>query len=357
MNAQALSMRWARWQFRSDARGRQALWRKLAKLLHDGIPILAGLQEIRALRSPGAPLALAVQDWVRGINNGRPLSEVVAPWVDPQERMLIMAGEQSGRLEQCLHSVVKVARAAAAIRAAVWGGLAYPAFLLLLAIAALYFFGYRIIPAFANAAGAAAWTGLARTMVGTAWFVQHWLHWIALALAVLLVALLLALPRWNGAARTWLDRHPPFSIYRILQGSSWLIALAALVAAGMRIETAIEQLSRQAVPWTRLRSEAALTGLRAGRNLGEALARSGYEFPDREIIADLRLYAGKSGFDEALRQIGDAWIVDAVERVQALTRILFAVALLLVGAVVMFIAAGFGAMQMQLMQILQRGAP
>jgi type II secretory pathway component PulF len=240
------------------------------------------------------------------------------------------------------------------MRAAVLAGLAYPAFLLLLAVGALYFFGYRIIPAFSRAAGADAWTGLARTMVLTAGWVQHGLHWVLLALALLLAALLLALPHWNGPLRIWLDRHPPLSIYRVMHGAAWLIALSALVGAGMRIEAAVEQLARGASAWARVRCEAALKGLRAGRNLGEALERSGHGFPDRAILSDLRLYASKSGFDEALRLIGEEWISESVERVQALMRVLFALALLLVGAVVLFMAAGLLAMQMQLMLIVQR---
>jgi type II secretory pathway component PulF len=103
-----------------------------------------------------------------------------------------------------------------------------------------------------------------------------------------------------------------------------------------------------------VRAEAALRGLRAGRNLGQALERSGYEFPDREIISDLRLYASKSGFEEALRTIGEEWITESVVRVKALMNVVFGAAMLVVGGVIMFIAAGFVAMQMQLTQILQR---
>lgn len=344
----------ARWQFKADAKTRQALWKKLAKLLKDGIPIIAGLQEIRALRKPTAPVSVAIDDWVRGMNNGRKLSDVVLPWVNAEEAMLIMAGEQSGSLDEALESVVKVAKAGAAIRGAVASGLTYPIFLLCMSFGALYFFGFKIIPAFSRAGREDQWHGLAKTMIGAAAFIQGWLHWIGLAVLLLVVAFFVALPRWNGRVRVVLDRFAPFSIYRVMQGSSWLIALSALVAAGMRIETAIEQLGRNASAWARVRCDAALKGLRAGRNLGESLERSGYEFPDRAIISDIRLYATKSGFDEALRVIGDEWITESVERVKSLMSVIFAVALLTVGSVIMFIAAGFGAMQMQLMEILQR---
>lgn len=353
MTLKDMERAFARWQFKSDAKTRQGLWRKMAKLLSDGIPIIAGLNEIRGLRGPNAPVSIAIEEWIRGMNNGRKLSEVIRPWVNHEEAMLIMAGEQSGTLDTALVSVVKVAKAGAQIRGAVIAGLAYPTFLLLVAFGSLYFFGYKIIPAFSRAASDDAWTGMARTMVGAASFIQNWLHWVLLGVVILLAAFFVSLSRWSGPARIVLDRHAPYSIYRVMQGSTWLIALSALVQAGMRIEQAIEELGRNASTWARVRCDAALKGLRAGRNLGESLERSGYEFPDREIISDIRLYSSKSGFDEALRVIGDEWITESVDRVKSLMGVIFTMALLLVGGVIIFIAAGFGAMQMQLMEILR----
>lgn len=356
MNVDQLNKSFSQWSFKSDTKTRKNLWRKLSKLLRDGIPLIAGLQEIRALRKPTEPIAIAIADWVRGLNNGRKFSEVVRPWVSAEESMLIMAGEQSGTLEESLQSVVKVSQASAAIKSALIGGIAYPAFLLILSFGALYFFGFKIIPAFSKAARPDAWVGVARTMIDAAGFIQNWLLWIALVVALLIVAFFVSLPHWNSNVRVVLDRHAPYSIYRVMQGSSWLIALSALVGAGIRIESAIEQLGNNASAWARIRSDAALKGLRAGRNLGESLERSGYEFPDREIISDIRLYATKSGFEEALRQIGDEWITGSVERIQGLMGILFGVSMLLVGGVILFIASGFIAMQLQLTQILQRAA-
>lgn len=354
MTLEEINKAFVRWQFKSDAKTRQGLWRKLAKLLRDGIPMISGLQEIRNLKKPSAPISIALDEWIRGMNNGRKLSDVILPWVSAEEGMLIVAGEQSGMLDEALDSVVKVSKAAAAIKGAVIAGLAYPTFLLVLSFGALYFFGFKIIPAFSKAARPDAWVGMARTMVNASAFIQNWLLWIAVLAVLIIVGFFVSLPRWNSSARVMLDRYAPYSIYRVMQGSSWLIALSALVQAGMRIETAIEQLARNAQSWARVRMDTALKGLRAGRNLGESLERSGYEFPDREIISDIRLYATKSGFDEALRAIGDEWITESVERVKALMQVIFGVSMLLVGGVVMFIATGFVAMQMQLTQILQR---
>lgn len=356
MNAANLNKAFSQWSFKNDSKTRKNLWRKLSKLLRDGIPLIAGLQEIRALRKPTEQISIAIEDWVRGLNNGRKFSDVIRPWVRAEESMLIMAGEQSGTLEEALQSVVKVSQASASIRSALISGLAYPFFLLILSFGALYFFGFKIIPAFSKAARPDAWVGVARTMIDAAGFIQTWLLWIAVLFVLLIIAFSISLPRWNSSLRVTLDRYVPYSIYRVMQGSSWLIALSALVGAGIRIESAIEQLGQNASAWARLRSDAALTGLRAGRNLGESLERSGYAFPDREIISDIRLYATKSGFEEALRLIGDEWITASVERIQGLMGIIFGISMLIVGGVIMFIASGFVAMQLQLTQILQRAA-
>jgi type II secretory pathway component PulF len=345
---------WVRFNFKSNSKARKGLWRKLSKLLRDGIPLIAGLQEIRNLRKPSDPMSIAIDDWIRGLNNGRKLSEVIHPWVSSEESMLILAGEQSGTLEDALQSVVKVSNAAASIKSALLGGLGYPSFLMLVAFGALYFFSFKIIPAFAKAARPEAWSGMAKTMMNSADFLQTWLIWLVFAFALLIIAFVVSLPRWNSPVRVILDRYAPYSIYRIMQGSSWLISIAALVGAGVRVETALQQLNTYSSAWAKVRLDAALKGLRSGHDLGQSLNRSGYEFPDREIISDIRLYATKSGFDEALRILGDEWIVNSVERIEDLMKIIFIIAMAFVGVVISFIASGFIAMQMQLTQILQQ---
>lgn len=355
MNLDEISLAFTRFQFKSDVQSRQRLWKKLSKLLHDGIPIIPALIEIKNLKKPTSPMAIAIDEWVRGMNNGRKISDVIQPWVSPEESMLLMAGEQSGTLDEALNSVVKVSKAKSEIQSALIGGLSYPFFLALMTFGIFYLFGYKIVPAFSKAARSDAWHGVAKMMIEVAGFVQNWLHWVAVLLGLLTVAFFLSLPRWNSRLRVALDRFAPYSIYRVMQGSSWLIALSALVQAGVRIESAIEQLENSSSAWGRLRMNAALKGLRSGRNLGDALNMSGYEFPDREIISDIRIYATKSGFDEALRLIGNEWITESVERIKMLMKVIFGISMLTVGLSIGFVVSGLLAMEMQLTELLQSG--
>lgn len=354
MNAESINFALVKFQFKSNTQARQRLWRKLGKLLKDGIPIMSGLKEIRALRKAGDPISVAIDDWLRKMNNGASLSDAIKIWVPSEEFMLIVASERSGMLESGLTSVVKISKAKAAISAAVYGGVLYPGFLILLAFAMMHMFSTKIVPSFAKAARSDAWIGMARAAVDVASFMQSYLVWFLVAFVLVVILFLVSLPSWDSPLRTKLDSYPPYSIFRIMQGSSWLIALASLVEAGERIEDAVVLLAEGTSTWARVRMNAALKGLRAGKNIGVALDKSGYGFPDREIISDIQLYSTKSGFDEALRIIGNDWVAESVEQISRLMKVVFMFALVLAGSVIIFVVSGLLSMQLQLAQLLQR---
>ena len=162
-----------------------------------------------------------------------------------------------------------------------------------------------------------------------------------------------SLPRWKDGLRVTFDRFMPYSIYRVLHGSTWMISFASLVNAGVRTESALEQLMAGASPWMKVRIQACLKGMRSGLNPGDALAKSGFGFPDIEIIDDLGVYARLSGFDIALATIGREWITESVERIQAMMKVVFGFSVLLVGLFIALMVGGLIGMELQMTQILQ----
>ncbi|EKD97349.1 MAG: hypothetical protein ACD_23C00965G0005 [uncultured bacterium] len=340
--------------FRSDSKGRIKLWRKLSKLLSDGIAIIPALDELRGVRRTKDPTYMALNEWAAVMKNGKRFSDAALDWVTTEESMLLMAGDQAGALAQSMQSVIKVTKAKQSISSAVLNGIAYPTFLFILAFGVMYMFSNKIIPAFAKAARSDNWVGMARTMIDVSAFVQVWFVWIVIAAILLIGALFISMPLWSGPSRTIFDRYPPYSIYRIQQGASWLIAMSALIQAGVRIESAMEQLMNKSSNWAKVRIYAALRAMKSGKTLGAALVQTRYEFPDREIISDIQIYANKSGFDEALRVIGDEWITESVERIQDMMRIVFSASLLFAGGVIAFMVSGMFAMQLQLSQLMQQ---
>jgi type II secretory pathway component PulF len=343
--------------FKADAAHRRRLWMKLSKLLSNGVPIIEAISTLYerriAIRKRGDATTMALAEWMRSIKNGGKLSEAAQPWIFSDEQMLIAAGEQSGTLHVALNSVVEVMEAKKKIRSAVIGGLTYPAIMLVIAFGVLIMFSYKIIPAFAGIVPDEKWTGIARTMIDFANFSRDWMAVIVVAIIATIFIFFMSLPRWSAGARIVFDRYPPYSIYRIMIGGTWMISFAALVAAGVRLENALQYLARGASPWLELRINTCLIGMRSGLSVGESLARSGHEFPDPEIIDDLSVYSKLSGFDEAISILGREWISESVDRIQGMMKAVFSFSILVVGLFIAFMVGGLIGMELQMSQIMR----
>lgn len=342
---------WAKTQFSDTVRLR--LYRKMAKMLSNGLPLLKVLEELRDRASsqgkkPKEPLAVILDDCRRGVQNGRLLSEALEGWVPKAEQMILMAGEQSGRLEGTLLSVVAVVQANKKINAVIVGGLAYPVAILFLVLAYIYLFGTKVIPQFTMLMDPAKWHGAARSLYLMSVWVQQWMLYAVIGVAALLVLVFVSLPRWRGNVRIVLDRVPPYSIYRLMAGSGFLMAFAALQAAGVTVEKSLMRLSNMAQPWLRERLDGALLGVRSGLNCGEALRNAGYGFPSQEVIDDLCVYAEYKGFAEALKLMADEWMEQGVEVISLRMKMLNGFAIVTMALVIGWLVIGFFGIQQEI---------
>jgi type II secretory pathway component PulF len=339
---------WARVQLGDAARLR--LYRKIATMLSNGLPLLKVLEDMQQRaadggRKPNEAMAIVLDDWRRAVQNGHRLSDGMAGWVPQSEQMIIGAGEQSGRIEQALLAVVSVVQSGQRIKRAVVGGLAYPLAIAAMIAAYIYIFGTSVIPEFARMADPAQWRGAARSLYLMSNFVRGWMPLVLLLAVALGAAVLVSMPRWCGNARVLADRLVPYSIYRLIAGSSFLMAFSALQASGVTVEKALLRLSAGASPWLRERLDGALMGVKSGLNCGEALRNAGYGFPSQEIVEDLCIYADYRGFSEALKLLADEWLEAGVERVTAQMKVLNGIAIVSLAMVVAWLVTGFFGIQ------------
>ena len=341
---------WARVSMTAAMRMR--VYRRIATMLSNGLPLLRVLDDLylRAShrgRKPAEPLAIALFEWKRSVQNGRTLAEGMRDWVPPTEQMLIQAGEQSGRLEASLLAVVEVVQATRKIRAAVIGGAAYPVLVLAFVLGYIYLFGTRVIPEFSRLGDPAMWHGPARSLHLMSHLVQGWMLQLVLLLLSLAALLLYSMSRWRGSLRLVADRLPPYSLYRLLSGSGFLLAFSALLSAGVTVEKSLYRLCDSAGPWLRERLEGALLGVKSGLNCGEALRNAGYGFPSPDIVDDLCIYSEYRGFPEVLKTLADEWMEEGVARVAAQMKVANGVALSILTLVIAWLAAGMFSIQEQ----------
>ncbi len=339
---------WAKIQFSDSVRVR--LYRKIAKMLANGLPLLRILEELRDRasyngRKPNEPLAIVLDDCRRLVQNGRMLSEGLEWWAPKTEQMILMAGEQSGHMETALLAVIDVVQAERKIKAAILGGIAYPMAILFLIIVYIYLFGTRVIPEFTRIIDPSGWHGAAKSLYIMSVLVQNWMLYFVAALVLVLVTVTAALPRWRGNVRIFFDRYAPFSIYRLVVGSGFLMAFAALQSAGVTVEKSLTRLSDMADPWLRERLDGALLGVRSGLNCGEALRNAGYGFPSEEVVDDLCVYAEYRGFAEALRLMADEWMEEGIEQISGQMKILNGFSIAAMAIVIGWLVTGFFGIQ------------
>jgi type II secretory pathway component PulF len=328
------------------------VYRRIATMLANGLPLLRILDELyqRASfqgRKPSDPLAIAFFEWKRSVQNGRTLAEGMSDWVPLAEQLLIHAGEQSGRLEASLIALVDVVQATRRIRAAVVGGAAYPVLVLCFVFGYLYLFGTQVIPEFSRLGDPSKWHGPARSLHLMSTVTQGWMVPIVALVSLICVGLVYSMPRWRGALRLLLDRVPPYSIYRMLTGSGFLLAFSALLSAGITVEKSLYRLCDSAGPWLRERLEGTLLGVKSGLNCGEALRHAGYGFPSPEIVDDLCIYSEYRGFPEALRTLADEWMEEGVARIAAQMKVVNGIAISILTLVIAWLAAGMFSIQAQ----------
>ena len=161
-----------------------------------------------------------------------------------------------------------------------------------------------------------------------------------------------SLANWSGRVRAMFDKLPPWSVYKIQVSVGWLMSLGAMVSAGVAIPDAMRMLADSANRYLKSILERALKYIANGENLGRALAHTGRDFPDSEIIGDLTIYADMNGFDENLNQVANDYLDESVRKMEKISNTLNSLGILLVSAIIAWVVLGTFQMQDQITSAL-----
>ncbi|PRP70966.1 type II secretion system protein F [Chromobacterium amazonense] len=332
---------------------RMRIYEKLGRFIGNGLPMAQAVAELhrhasRDGKKPNLPEALALAHWRRMILNGQPLSRALQGWAPQREISVLAAGEIAGRFDRAVQDVQFINQASTRINSAL-AGLIYPVFLLFSTCLYLYIFGAQVVPAFDAILPKEQWQGAGKTMAALADFVGYGLLPSLMAVSLIAGAIVVTLNVWTGRVRQWLDFIPPWSFYRLVMGANFLISISALLHAGVSVPDALRIIAKQAGPWYRERL-LAIRGqiLNGARNLGDAMHRCGYQFPSEEIVMDVRAYAQLDGFENMLDKLARQWLDETVVLLNNQMAILRNLAILLMGLVFMWIAAGMFDLQQQI---------
>lgn len=338
-------------QFSSKMRTR--VYRKLNRFLGNSVSLAQALDIMYSHasedgRKPKAVQAIVIDEWRRQVRNGKSFGQAIQGWVPDSDRLVIEGGEMAGNLSVAIDKAILISGSSKKIKSTLVSGLAYPVVLFFVAIGFMVMFGTRVIPAFEEILPRDQWMGAGAQMAWMSDFVNTWLFPVLAFLAALVGLVTFSLPRWTGPLRTRLDRYPPWSLYRLIVGSGFMLTVSGMIKSGIPIPTILSMLQRGASKWYQEKLSRTLYHVNNGLNLGDALHRTGFRFPDPETVQDLRAYASLNKFDETLEKLGTEWLEESVQKIEQQTGILRNIAFVLLGLVFAWIATGIFSLQQQI---------
>lgn len=331
---------------------RLKLYRKIASLMKNRFSLMDALDMLHdgasnGGKNPGEPLAIAIAAWGRALNNGKTFSEALKGWAPDRERLMLSVGDVSD-LEGALMNLIKVTEGSTKMIRPIIGAITYPSFLLMMAVLIIYAIGVYMVPPMIDAAPNVVWRGLAKDLVDlSGWIKDNWLIAFT-ALPVIMCVIYFTISIWTGPIRVYFDSVPPWSLYKVFVGISWLLALAALVKGGTPVSTAMRALRKDSTRYLKERIDKTMVFINNGDNLGQALAKTKLNFPDTEVINDLKIYSELDNFEEALDNMANEWLEESVYTIEEKAGILNMVALLAIGGVIAWAVMGTFEMQDQI---------
>ncbi len=343
---------YAKFMTRHSTNERLRMYRKLASLLRNRFSLMDALERLYGIASKNGKdqhetMGIAITNWMRSLQNGESFSVALRGWA-PQSELLMLSVGDIANLDQALDNLIKVVEGVKRMKEPVVSAISYPMFLLFLTTLIIYAVGAYMVPPMVEAVPNLVWRGQAKTLVALSEWVQNNTLLLFVTMPIIFAFISWTLPRWKGRMRARLDNIPPWSIYRIFVGVSWLMSLAALVKAGTPVSKALRVLRSDANPYLLYRIERALFFVNSGDNLGDALYKTNLSFPDREVVGDLQIYAELDNFQLALDQLANEWLEDSVRNIEQKASVLNMVAILLIAAIVAWVVMGTFDMQDQM---------
>ncbi len=331
---------------------RLKIYRKLASLMSNRFSLMNALDMLHATitndgKNPSEPMAIAIANWANALQNGQPFSEALRGWAPDRERLMLSVGDVSD-LESAIRNLIRVTEGTTKMIRPITSAISYPAFLLMMVTLIIYGIGAYMVPPMIEAAPNVQWTGIAKNLADlSAWIRVYWpiAFSVVPALGIIIYA---TIGIWTGTIRSYVDNLPPWSLYKVFVGITWLLALSALVKGGTPVSNALRALRRDATRYLTERIDKTLVFINNGDNLGQALSKTGLDFPDPEIIGDLKIYSEMDNFEEALEKLANDWLDDSAYMIEQKAGILNMVALLCVSGVIAWAVMGTFVMQDQI---------
>lgn len=336
-------------------KARARLYKKLSALTQNGVKITEALESMNyRYEDMKSPLAHVITMMLEKFETGMSFSQAISEFIPAEESLLIKAAELEGRLHVGLERSCDLIRNKGKIISSLVGSLTYPMVLGALFCGMMLVVSLKVLPQIAMVLPADRWTGMLGMLHTVSSFITSYKGIITLIVGVLfVVATILSFTRLTGRVRITLDKIQPWSIYRLVIGSSWLFTFATMLNAGIKTTDILGDMIAQSSnnTWLVERIQAIKDCMTLkGMSTGEAMVSTGFEFPDKEIVYDLEVYSSMPNFPEVLQNIAREWITEGIEKIEAQAQMINVVLILFIMVLVGCVMMSISSLQSQITQ-------
>ena len=286
--------------------------------------------------------------------DGEHFSFAIKNYVPHDELMLIQAGEKSGKAQETFLLAAEVIDAKRNIKSSVLSAIAYPAFLICLMVILLLVVSFMVIPNLSLISDPNVWTGSAYALYIVSNIINS-VYGILLGISFLACVgvVIYSLQNLTGNIRVRLDKYPPYSIYRLTIGATWLFTLASLIQAGIQSEDILRMMLRadKNSPYLKERLNALIENAgKGGKKFGEAFLLTGMNFPDEDLVYEIKSFSELPDFSNVLYRIAKRWLQEGVKKIQEKAKIFNTICLCLVTFIIINIVLAFQNIQQLIIQ-------
>lgn len=334
---------------------RLKFYRRMAALMRGEMPLHDAVVELRER----AQRKKNIQNWALGkiygeIESrmyGKSFAQAMNGFAPRIDMMFFEAASSTGGWDDVFKRIFKVYKDINDMRKTMIGAILPTIGYVVLLLALIVLTGDVLVPPLASIEAPSKWTGAGKLLYLAQLLVKNpLLLWgIILFLVVLGAAIAWSMSNWTGKLRAQFDSVPPWSLYRLVQGSVWLVTVANLSEAGVPHDVIVERMIRTAAPWLKERLIATHRLMRSGHSLGSALVATKMGFPHPQLVDDLGVFAQRPGFAEALKGMAEEWSEEGLEQTRFASKLVNLAGLVVVSIVVCLMFYGMINLIMQVM--------
>lgn len=320
---------------------------RLALILGAGIPILSAF-ELMVIQDHGKSQG-SQTNWseVKGyLEAGLDLSEAleyVLPPPTPAIRALIRAGEQAGKLPEILAQLAQDLEVEYQFRRKIQGTLAYPSFLLFLALAVIYSLSVLVLPVYEQ-----VFSNLDTSLPELTQVIFVFARWVPLGLSLMLLGVFAGIfvlrlrysRDWKNRLNGILGQTPLLgSLYRQSDRVQFIRILGTLMEAGLPLVDGLS-LAQGTVrlPSMKEKIDQLIHAAREGKRLSNVLQEDSLFPPDVALLWVLGEESGK--LSTILQHLALMMRQDLEEKTEQLNRILGPVLVIGIAAIIGAVAIG-----------------